>query len=60
MASPSEEAIYGAVILLVSMISLICYILYYELPYVKGYIDGCIPLVLCMIVMIILNLRIKD
>ena len=58
--SAKEAIICAAVILLVSIISLICYILYYELSYVKGYIDGCIPLVLCMIVMIILNLRIKD
>ncbi len=30
-----------------------------ELPYVKGYIDGCIPLVLVMVVMIVINVMIK-
>ena len=53
-----EALIYVGVILVTAVVSLICYILYYELPYVKGYIDGCIPLALCMIVMIILNLKI--
>ncbi len=56
--SVKEAFIYVAVILLAAIISLICYVLYYELPYVKGYIDGCIPLMLCMVVMVLLNIRI--
>ncbi len=50
--------VWMGVILLIALISLICYVLYYKLPYEKGYIDGCIPLVLVGLTMIALNLSI--
>ena len=51
--------VWAVTILIIAVISLICYILYYNLPYVKGYIDGCIPLVLVGAAMLIMNLKIK-
>lgn len=56
--SVREAVILAAVVLIVGIISLVCYVLYYDLPYVKGFIDGCIPLVLVMIVMIVVNVKI--
>ena len=50
---------WAVTILIIAVISLICYILYYNLPYVKGYIDGCIPLVLVGAAMLIMNFKIK-
>ncbi len=44
-------------IILASMIgSLICYILYYRLPYTAGFIDGCIPLILSVGAVALVNL----
>ena len=53
-----EAVILAAVVLIAGIISLVCYVLYYNLPYIKGYIDGCIPLALVMIVMIVVNVKI--
>ena len=56
---PAGFIIWAVTILIIAVISLICYILYYNLAYVKGYIDGCIPLVLVGVTMLIMNLMIK-
>ncbi len=37
-------------------ISLVCYVMYYDLDVVKGYVDGMIPLILVVIMMIAINL----
>ena len=42
-------------IMIVSVLSIICYLLYYRLEYVKGYYDGMIPLILTGIMMVIIN-----
>ena len=54
-----SAVILAIIVLLTGIASLVCYVLYYELPYVKGYIDGCIPLVLVMIVMTAINITIS-
>ena len=41
-------------------ICLICYLLYYKLPYAVGYIDGCIPLALVAVVMGWINLVVRS
>lgn len=53
-----KEALIGlfAGIILVSILSIICYLLYYNLEYVKGYYDGMIPLVLVGIMVVVINL----
>ena len=51
--------ILTAAVLTAMAISLVCYLLYYRLPYTAGYIDGCIPLVLAEIVMVLINLTAK-
>ncbi|MBQ9347781.1 MAG: hypothetical protein IJT94_10690 [Oscillibacter sp.] len=43
-------------ILAAALVSLVCYLLYYRLPYTAGYIDGCIPLVLAIAVILAVNL----
>ncbi len=58
LLQPAGFIIWAVTILIIAVISLICYILYYNLPYVKGYIDGCIPLVLVGAAMLIMNLKI--
>ena len=40
--SVREAVILAAVVLIVGIISLVCYVLYYDLPYVKGFIDGAV------------------
>lgn len=40
------------VTVIVAVISLVCYLLYYSLDSVKGYVDGMIPLLLVAVVMI--------
>ena len=57
--SVKKAAILAVVVLITGLISLVCYVLYYDLPYVKGYIDGCIPLALVMVVMTLINVMIK-
>ena len=36
--------------------SLVCYLLYYRLPYTAGFVDGCIPLALAVITIALINL----
>ena len=43
-------------IIAVAVLSIICYLLYYKLEYVKGYYDGMIPLVLVGIMVAIIDL----
>ena len=43
-------------IIIVTVLSMVCYLLYYDLEYVKGYIDGMIPLILTGVMMVIINL----
>lgn len=43
-------------IIIVTVVSMVCYLLYYDLEYVKGYIDGMIPLILTGLMMYIINL----
>ena len=45
----------SALILAAALVSLVCYLLYYRLPYTAGYIDGCIPLVLAIAVILAVN-----
>lgn len=59
LLQPAGFIIWAVTILIIAVISLICYILHYNLAYVKGYIDGCIPLVLVGVTMLIMNLMIK-
>ena len=49
-------AAYITGIIIVTVLSMVCYLLYYDLEYVKGYIDGMIPLILTGIMMVIINL----
>lgn len=53
-----KEAVVGlfAGIIIVAVLSIICYLLYYKLEYVKGYYDGMIPLVLVGIMISIIDL----
>lgn len=51
----------GAIVLLIvsvilAVISLICYVMYYDLDVYKGYIDGMIPLIIVAVMMIVINL----
>ena len=47
---------WSVAILVIAVICLVCYIMYYNLPYIKGYIDGCIPLIIVGITMVLMNL----
>lgn len=47
-------------IIVVMVLSIICYLLYYKLEYVKGYYDGMAPLVLTGIMMVIINITVKE
>lgn len=49
----------SVIILAAAIVSLICYLLYYKLPYEKGYIDGCIPLGLVAVVMAGINVAVR-
>ena len=40
----------SSVMIIAIIADLICYMLYYDVPYEKGYVIGCIPLVLAMII----------
>ena len=46
----------SGMILTAAVASLICYLLYYRLPYTEGYIDGCIPLILAIATIAAVNL----
>lgn len=59
--SLNHYSLIVAIILLIvcvimAMISLICYMMYYDLDVYKGYIDGMIPLVIVAIMMIVIDL----
>lgn len=45
-------------ILTSAAVSMVCYILYYKLDVVKGYIDGMIPLLIISVVMFVLTIGI--
>ena len=50
---------WSIVILVGAVICLMCYVMYYNLPYFKGYIDGCISLIIVGITMLVMNFWIK-
>ena len=54
-----NPAAYITGIIIVTVVSMVCYLLYYDLEYVKGYIDGMIPLILTGIMMVIINLGVR-
>ena len=35
--------------------SLVCYLLYYRLPYTAGFLDGCVPLALAVLTILLIN-----
>ncbi len=47
----SAAILFLVIILLAAIVSMICYLLYYGLDSVKGYVDGMIPLVLVAVMM---------
>ncbi len=49
----TEAILFMIVTVLAALISLFCYLLYYNLDSVKGYADGTIPLVLTALMMIV-------
>lgn len=50
--SHAEAVVFIAVIAVAALISLVCYVLYYRLGDLAGYIDGMIPLALAALVMV--------
>ena len=44
--SKAAAIIFIIVIILMAAVSMVCYLLYYNLDSVKGYIDGIIPLLI--------------
>lgn len=52
------QIVFVAIIIIASLVSLVCYLLYYRLPYVQGYIDGSIPLIFTALVMTAINLTV--
>ena len=44
------------IVIISAAVSMICYMLYYSLDVVKGYIDGMIPLLIIAVVMLILTI----
>ena len=57
--SAVNRGIPGMVIVLAAaVVSLIFYLLYYNLPYTQEYVDGCIPLGLVAVVMAGINLAV--
>jgi hypothetical protein len=51
--------IFIALIVVATLISIVCYVLYYNLGSREGYIDGMIPLILAALVMLGISLAIK-
>ncbi len=49
--SNATTIIFLVVTLVFAVVSLVCYLLYYDLDSVKGYIDGMIPLILVAVMM---------
>ncbi len=54
MVITSLTALFAGIIV-AAVLSLVCYLLYYKLEYVKGYYDGMIPLILTGVMMVIIN-----
>ena len=54
--NPGGSVLLAAVVFTAAAASLVCYLLYYRLPYTAGYIDGCIPLVLAIVTIAAINL----
>jgi len=50
--------LWFVMIIISAAVSMICYILYYGLDEVKGYIDGMVPLLIIGVVMCILTVAI--
>lgn len=46
------------IVIVSAVISMICYVLYYGLDVVKGYIDGMIPLLIIAVVMLVITIGI--
>ena len=46
----------AGIVLAAAVASLICYLLYYRLPYTPGFIAGCIPLALAVLTIALVNL----
>lgn len=46
----------AGIVLAAAVASLICYLLYYRLPYTPGFIVGCIPLALAVLTIALVNL----
>ena len=50
--------VFIAIVVILAVVSLVCYLLYYQLDAVAGYYDGIIPLVIVAVVMAAMNLTI--
>ena len=46
----------AGIVLAAAVASLVCYLLYYRLPYTPGFIVGCIPLALAILTIALINL----
>ena len=45
----------AGIVLAAAVASLVCYLLYYRLPYVPGFIAGCVPLALAVLTIALIN-----
>ena len=54
--SPSGTLSLACLILSAAASSLVCYLLYYCLPYTPGFIAGCVPLALAVVTIALVNL----
>ena len=54
--SPLGALTLACLILSAAASSLVCYILYYRLPYTPGFIAGCVPLALAVVTIALVNL----
>ena len=54
---PVTAVQYTAALAACIVIFLGCYLLYYRIEYRKGYVVGCIPLILAFVMMAVINLR---
>ena len=54
--SPSGTLSLACLILSAAASSLVCYLLYYRLPYTPGFIAGCVPLALAVVTIALVNL----
>lgn len=54
--SKTAAIIFLIVVVIAAIVSLICYLLYYNLDSVKGYVDGMIPLLIVAVMMIALTI----